>query len=100
MTGATTARRTMPTWWPPSGKWLARRLMAKGQQPLSPGIEAPDFTLKVTPDQSITLSDFRGQPVVLIFYPADFSPVCGDELALFNELLPEFKPYNAKLFGI
>ena len=67
---------------------------------LGPGIQAPDFTLHSTPDQSVSLSDFRGQPVILTFYPADWSPVCGDQLALYNELLPEFRRFNAELIGI
>ena len=45
---------------------------------LSPGTPAPDFTLHSTPDQAVSLSEFQGQPVVLAFYPADWSPVCGD----------------------
>jgi peroxiredoxin len=68
--------------------------------PLAPGSKAPAFSLKTTPDQKISLSDFKGQPVILAFYPADWSPVCGDELALFNQVLPEFKKYNAELLGI
>jgi peroxiredoxin len=68
--------------------------------PLPAGTPAPDFTLPVTPDQRVSLSDFRGQPVILAFYPADFSPVCGDEMALFNQILPEFRRYNAELLGI
>jgi peroxiredoxin len=48
----------------------------------------------------MSLSELRGQPVVLVFYPADWSPVCGDELALFNEVLPEFQRYGAQLAGI
>ena len=67
---------------------------------LAPGVPAPDFTLRSTPDQSVSLSDFRGQPVILAFYPADWSPVCGDQLALYNELLPEFRRFNAELIGI
>jgi len=54
---------------------------------LPPGAEAPDFTLRSTPDQWLTLSEFQGQPVVLAFYPADWSPVCGDQMALYNEIL-------------
>jgi len=68
--------------------------------PLAAGKKAPAFSLKTTPDQFISLSDFKGQPVILVFYPADWSPVCGDELALFNQVLPEFKKYNAQLLGI
>lgn len=64
------------------------------------GTRAPDFTLHSTPDQTLSLSELRGRPVVLAFYPADWSPVCGDELALFNEILPEFHRYGAELLGI
>jgi peroxiredoxin len=69
-------------------------------RPLAPGSRAPGFKLHSTPDQLVDLSDFRGRPVVLAFYPADWSPVCGDELALFNEVLPEFERHNAQLLGI
>ena len=67
---------------------------------LSPGITAPEFTLNVTPDQTVSLSDNKGQPVILAFYPADWSPVCSDQMALYNEILPEFQKYNAELLGI
>jgi peroxiredoxin len=70
------------------------------QHLLPPGTKAPGFTLKSTPDQSLSLSDFRGRPVILAFYPADWSPTCGDQLALYNEVLPEFQRYNAELIGI
>jgi peroxiredoxin len=61
---------------------------------------APDFALKSTPDQTVSLSDFRGQPVALAFYPADWSPVCGDQMALYNEMLAEFAELGAELMGI
>ncbi|MEI9900933.1 MAG: redoxin domain-containing protein [Hyphomicrobium sp.] len=67
---------------------------------LAPGTRAPDFTLHVTPDQSLALGDLAGKPVVLAFYPADFSPVCGDQMALYNEALPEFEKYGAEVLGI
>ena len=67
---------------------------------LGAGVEAPDFSLSVTPDQKITLSELRGRPVILAFYPADWSPVCGDQMALYNEILPEFAHHNAELMGI
>lgn len=67
---------------------------------LTPGTKAPDFTLKQSPDAALSLSALRGRPVILAFYPADWSPVCGDELALFNEVLPEFQRYDAQLVGI
>jgi peroxiredoxin len=69
-------------------------------QLLRAGTKAPDFTLKSTPDQTVSLSEFRGRPVILAFYPADWSPTCGDQLALYNEVLPEFQRYNAELIGI
>jgi len=71
-----------------------------GHHALGPGQSAPDFKLKSTPDQSVSLRDFRGRPVILAFYPADWSPVCGDQLGLYNEVLPEFRKYNAELIGI
>ena len=67
---------------------------------LPAGADAPDFTLRSTPDQWLTLSEFRGQPVVLAFYPADWSPVCGDQVALYNEMLKEFHELGAQLIGI
>ena len=67
---------------------------------LSASTVAPDFTLHSTPDQSVSLNEFRGQPVILAFYPADWSPVCGDQMALYNEILSEFRRYNAELIGI
>jgi peroxiredoxin len=67
---------------------------------LAAGIVAPNFTLRVTPDQMLTLSDLRGKPVILAFYPADWSPVCGDQVTLYNELLPEFHKHNAEILGV
>jgi peroxiredoxin len=67
---------------------------------LQAGIHAPDFTLHATPDQTVSLSEFRGRPVILAFYPADWSPVCGDQMALYNEVMPEFHKFNAEMIGI
>jgi len=67
---------------------------------LRAGIPAPEFTLRSTPDQFVSLTEFRGRPVVLAFYPADWSPVCGDQMSLYNELLPEFRSLGAELLGI
>ncbi len=67
---------------------------------LSAGTPAPDFTFHVTPDQMLSLKELRGRPVILAFYPADWSPVCGDQMALYNEILPEFHRFNAELMGI
>lgn len=68
--------------------------------PLPPGTPAPDFTLPVAPDRTLSLRELRGRPVILAFYPADWSPVCGDQMALYNEILPEFERFNAALLGI
>jgi peroxiredoxin len=67
---------------------------------LTAGTTAPDLSLHVTPDQKLSLSELRGNPVVLAFYPADWSPVCGDELSIFNEILPELLKYKAALVAI
>jgi peroxiredoxin len=67
---------------------------------LPAGTHAPDFILSSGPDSELRLSDLRGRPVILVFYPADWSPVCGDELALYNELLAEFRRHDAELLGI
>jgi peroxiredoxin len=67
---------------------------------LAPGTPAPEFRLQSTPGQPVALSDFSGKPVILAFYPADWSPVCGDQMALYSELLSEFQRYRAALLGI
>jgi peroxiredoxin len=67
---------------------------------LPAGTPAPDFTLHCTPDQTLSLSELRGRPVVLAFYPADWSPVCGDEMALFNAVLPDLQEHDAEVIGI
>jgi peroxiredoxin len=67
---------------------------------LTPGTLAPEFSLAVTPDQKLALRELRGNPVILAFYPADWSPVCGDQMALYNEVLPEFQKFHAELLGI
>ena len=67
---------------------------------LAAGTVAPDFTLRVTPDQFLSLSEFRGQPVIVAFYPADWSPVCGDQMTLYNQVRPEFQRHGAEVLGI
>lgn len=82
-----------------------RKRLTMAQNPpesnaLHAGTPAPDFTLPSTPDQTVSLSELRGRNVILAFYPADWSPVCGDELTLFNALLPEFQRQDAQLLGL
>jgi peroxiredoxin len=67
---------------------------------LPAGIAAPEFALHVTPDQKLSIKELLGRPVILAFYPADWSPVCGDQMGLYNEILPEFTRYGAELVGI
>src|ERR1700731_3873383 len=67
---------------------------------LATGTIGPDFTLHSTPDQRLSLAELRGRPVVLVFYPADWSPVCGDEMSLYSEVMEEFEAHRAQLLGI
>jgi peroxiredoxin len=67
---------------------------------LQPGTPAPEFDLYSTGDKKISLKDFKGQPIILLFYPADWSPTCTSELAIFNEILPEFRKHNTEIMGI
>jgi peroxiredoxin len=78
----------------------ARTAATDPETVLSPGTEAPNFVLPSTTSEGVYLSDYRGHPIVLVFYPADFSPVCGDQLALYNEVLPLFEEHNAQLLAI
>ena len=67
---------------------------------IEPGSPAPDFTLPDQDGTRISLADFRGRTVVLVFYPADFSPVCTDQLSVYQEVLPQFEERGATLLGI
>ena len=77
---------------------MIHRPSAKTELPA--GARAPDFKLATTPERSVSLSDFRGRPVVLVFYPADWSPVCGDQVTLYQAAMTEFQRYDAQLLGI
>jgi peroxiredoxin len=81
---------------------MSRSASQQQQAPsaLKPGTSAPDFMLRSAPDKSVTLRQFTGRPTVLAFYPADFSPFCGDQMTLYNEVLPEFEKFNAQIIGI
>ena len=67
---------------------------------IQPGAQAPDFTLPDQDGRKVSLSDLRGQTVVLAFYPADFSPVCTDQLSVYQEILGELEQRGTKLLGI
>jgi len=64
------------------------------------GIVAPDFELYSTPDQTLRLSEMTDKKVILAFYPADWSPVCDDQMTLYNEMGKYFTEHNAQLIGI
>jgi peroxiredoxin len=68
--------------------------------PLPAGTPAPEFDLPSGPDATFGLGDLRGRPAVLAFYPADWSPVCGDQMVLYQEIRPMFDELNAQLAGI
>ena len=67
---------------------------------IEPGSAAPDFTLPDQDGNQVSLSDYRGRTVVLVFYPADFSPTCTDQLNIYQEVLPELEAQGATLVGI
>jgi len=67
---------------------------------ISPGTEAPGFTLTDQDGEPVSLEDFRGRRVVLVFYPGDFSPVCTDQLSIYQEVLPQIEEQGATLLGI
>jgi peroxiredoxin Q/BCP len=67
---------------------------------ISVGETAPDFTLPATGGRSISLSDFRGQPVVIVFYPGDDTPVCTKQLCSYNNELAQFADVGAQVLAI
>ena len=67
---------------------------------LPAGTKLPDFHLPVAPGRKASLSDYRGQTVILAFYPADWSPVCGDQMSLYNEVLLDFQEHRAQVLGV
>jgi peroxiredoxin len=67
---------------------------------IEPGQPAPDFTLSDQDGESVSLKGLRRRRVLLVFYPADFSPVCTDQLSVYQEVLPEIQAGGATLLGI
>ena len=67
---------------------------------IEPGSPAPDFKLPDQDGKKVSLADFRGRTVVLVFYPSDFSPVCTDQLSVYQEVLPQLEEAGATLLGI
>ncbi|HEY2601363.1 MAG TPA: redoxin domain-containing protein [Thermoleophilaceae bacterium] len=67
---------------------------------IEPGSPAPDFTLRDQDGQEVSLGDLKGQTIVLVFYPLDFSPVCTDQLSIYQELVQDFDSRGVKLYGV
>jgi peroxiredoxin (alkyl hydroperoxide reductase subunit C) len=67
---------------------------------IAAGEPAPDFTLRDQDGEKVSLADYRGRKVLLVFYPGDFSPVCGDQLSLYQEVKPEIEAKGVELVGI
>jgi peroxiredoxin len=68
--------------------------------PIAPGTPAPEFRLITETGKEFTQDDLRGHTTVLVFYPFAFSPVCTDQLNVYNEVLDEFEAVGARLFGV
>ena len=83
-----------------SGSMSANPVLPADAGVLTVGAKIPDFRLPVSPDRKMSRSELLGRPAILAFYPADWSPVCGDQVVLYNEVLPEFERYGARLLGI
>jgi peroxiredoxin len=64
------------------------------------GRQAPDFTLRDQEGEKVSLADYRGRKLMLVFYPADFSPVCGDQFSIYQEVKPQIDETGAALVGI
>ncbi|MGN6105386.1 MAG: redoxin domain-containing protein [Kofleriaceae bacterium] len=78
----------------------SQKTQPRPTRPIERGSKAPDFSLPSTPDQKVSLTSLLETPVVLVFYPADWSPVCGDQLSLYNELHDEWRRHRTQIIGI
>ncbi len=67
---------------------------------IEPGAPAPDFSLPDQDGNRVSLADLRGQTTVLAFYPLDFSPVCTDQLNVYQEVLGELREHGVALYGV
>lgn len=67
---------------------------------ISAGEPAPEFTLRNQDGEEVSLSDYRGRKVMLVFYPMDFSPVCSDQLSIYQEVKPQIAEKGVELVGI
>jgi peroxiredoxin (alkyl hydroperoxide reductase subunit C) len=67
---------------------------------IEPGQPAPDFRLPDQDGKEVALEDLRGKRTVLVFYPSDFSPVCTDQLSVYQEVLPELEEQGVQMYGV
>ena len=67
---------------------------------ITPGTPAPELTLRRHDGSAFTNADLDGGTTVLVFYPFAFSPVCTDQLSVYNELLGDFTAQGATLYGV
>jgi len=67
---------------------------------IAAGQPAPEFTLRNQDGEKVSLSDFRGQKILLVFYPLDFSPVCSDQLSIYQEVMPEIEAKGVTVVGV
>ncbi|HSK50600.1 MAG TPA: redoxin domain-containing protein [Solirubrobacterales bacterium] len=67
---------------------------------ISAGEPAPDFALRDQDGEEVSLSDYRGKKVLLVFYPFDFSPVCSDQFSLYQEVKPEIEAKGVTMLGV
>jgi peroxiredoxin len=67
---------------------------------IAAGEPAPDFTLRDQDGEEVSLADFKGRKVLLVFYPMDFSPVCSDQLSIYQEVKPELADKGVEILGI
>ena len=75
-------------------------LRARSMAVIAAGEPAPDFTLRDQDGEEVSLADFRGRRVLLVFYPFDFSSVCSDQLSVYQEVKPEIEAKGVELVGI
>jgi len=71
-----------------------------GQGIIQPGTPAPEFTLRRGDGAEFTRADLEGRTTVLVFYPFAFSPVCTDQLNLYDDVLPDLADQGATLYGV
>jgi len=67
---------------------------------IAAGEPAPDFALRNQDGEKVSLSELRGRKVLLVFYPLDFSPVCTDQLSIYQEVLPEIEAKGVTVLGV